>query len=101
MSTQKIDLRHAISPSAPRRKPTNIIRISRQYGFEYFDGPREYGYGVYRYDGRWVAIAQDMVAHWNLKPGDRVARYWPWNWCRSRSLRDHGLLHERSQFWDR
>jgi cyclopropane fatty-acyl-phospholipid synthase-like methyltransferase len=48
------------------------IRISRQYGFEYFDGPREYGYGGYRYDGRWVPIAEDIVAHFGLKAGDRV-----------------------------
>jgi SAM-dependent methyltransferase len=48
------------------------IAIARQYGYEYFDASRDTGYGGYRYDGRWVAIAEDMVAHWNLKPGDRV-----------------------------
>jgi SAM-dependent methyltransferase len=53
-------------------KTDEHIRISRQYGFEYFDGPREYGYGGYRYDGRWVPIAEDMIRHWTLKPGDRV-----------------------------
>jgi SAM-dependent methyltransferase len=53
-------------------KTDEHIRISRQYGAEYFDGAREYGYGGYRYDGRWVPIAEDMIAHWNLKPGMRV-----------------------------
>lgn len=53
-------------------KTDEHIRVSRQYGQEYFDGSREYGYGGYRYDGRWVAIAEDMVAHWDLKPGMRV-----------------------------
>jgi SAM-dependent methyltransferase len=48
------------------------IRIAREYGREYFDGARDTGYGGYSYDGRWVAIAEDMVAHWRLKPGDRV-----------------------------
>ncbi len=48
------------------------IRISREYGQMYFDGPREYGYGGYRYDGRWVPIAEDMIAHFGLKPGMRV-----------------------------
>jgi len=48
------------------------IRISRQYGREYFDGTRDTGYGGYRYDGRWGPIAEDMVEHWGLKPGDRV-----------------------------
>ena len=53
-------------------KSDEVIRISREYGFEYFDGPREYGYGGYRYDGRWVPVAEDMVKHFDLKPGDRV-----------------------------
>src|SRR5262249_35468912 len=53
-------------------KTEEHTRISRPYGFEYFDGAREYGYGGYRYDGRWVAIAEDMVAHWNLAAGMRV-----------------------------
>jgi len=53
-------------------KTEEHIRISRQYGEEYFDGAREYGYGGYRYDGRWVPVARDMIDHWGLKPGDRV-----------------------------
>ena len=53
-------------------KNEEVIRVSREYGFEYFDGPREYGYGGYRYDGRWVPVAEDMVKHFDLKPGDRV-----------------------------
>lgn len=53
-------------------KTEEHIRLSREYGFHYFDGPREYGYGGYRYDGRWVPIAEDMIVHFDLKPGDRV-----------------------------
>lgn len=53
-------------------KTDEIIRISREYGELYFDGPREYGYGGYRYDGRWIPIAKDLVKHFGLKPGDRV-----------------------------
>ncbi|EWY42525.1 methyltransferase [Skermanella stibiiresistens SB22] len=53
-------------------KSPEVIAISRQYGREYFDGPREYGYGGFRYDGRWLPIAEDIVAHFGLKPGDRV-----------------------------
>lgn len=53
-------------------KSAEHIRVSRQYGHEYFDGPREYGYGGYRYDGRWLPIARDMITHWQLEPGDRV-----------------------------
>lgn len=53
-------------------KTDEHIRISRQYGEVYFDGPREYGYGGYRYDGRWLPIAEDIIAHYGLKPGMRI-----------------------------
>jgi len=48
------------------------IAIAREYGAQYFDGPRELGYGGYRYDGRWLPVAEDMVKHFGLKAGDRV-----------------------------
>jgi ubiquinone/menaquinone biosynthesis C-methylase UbiE len=53
-------------------KNDEVIRISKEYGELYFDGPREYGYGGYRYDGRWQPVACDIVEHFGLKPGDRV-----------------------------
>ena len=53
-------------------KDPTVIAIAKQFGEMYFDGPREYGYGGYRYDGRWIPVAEDMVKHFNLKPGDRV-----------------------------
>jgi ubiquinone/menaquinone biosynthesis C-methylase UbiE len=53
-------------------KTDEHIRISREYGEMYFDGPRELGYGGYRYDGRWQAVAKDIVDHFGLTPGDRV-----------------------------
>lgn len=53
-------------------KDPAIVAISKQYGEMYFDGPREYGYGGYKYDGRWIPVARDIVAHFNLKPGMRV-----------------------------
>jgi ubiquinone/menaquinone biosynthesis C-methylase UbiE len=51
--------------------PENIA-IACQFGEQYFDGPREVGYGGYRYDGRWIPIAEDIVQHFGLKPGQRV-----------------------------
>lgn len=53
-------------------KTEEHIRISREYGRMYFDGPREYGYGGYNYDGRWIPVAKDIVDHFSLKPGDRL-----------------------------
>jgi ubiquinone/menaquinone biosynthesis C-methylase UbiE len=53
-------------------KSPDVVEISRQYGELYFDGPRDYGYGGYRYDGRWLPVAKDLIAHFGLGPGDRV-----------------------------
>jgi ubiquinone/menaquinone biosynthesis C-methylase UbiE len=53
-------------------KTEKHIQVSREFGEMYFDGPREYGYGGYRYDGRWKPVAKDIVEYFNLKPGDRV-----------------------------
>ena len=48
-------------------KTDEHIRISREYGKEYFDGAREFGYGGYSYDGRWQPVAQDIIDHFGLK----------------------------------
>ena len=46
--------------------------LAMKFGKEYFDGTREQGYGGFRYDARWVPIAEDIIRHYDLKPGDRV-----------------------------
>ncbi|MEQ8370589.1 MAG: class I SAM-dependent methyltransferase [Alphaproteobacteria bacterium] len=43
-----------------------------RFDWEYFDGPREQGYGGYVYDGRWIPVARRIIDHFGLKPGDRV-----------------------------
>ena len=46
--------------------------IAIQYGKDYWDGDRKYGYGGYRYDGRWRPVTEEMARHYNPKPGDRI-----------------------------
>jgi len=46
--------------------------VSKQFGKDYFDGDRKYGYGGYKYDGRWRPFAEKLIAHYRLKPGNRV-----------------------------
>lgn len=53
-------------------KDPAVVTIARQYGELYWDGPREYGYGGYTYDGRWRPVARDMIEHYGLKPGMKV-----------------------------
>jgi ubiquinone/menaquinone biosynthesis C-methylase UbiE len=46
--------------------------IASRFGYEYWDGDRRYGYGGYRYDGRWRALAQELAQRYALEPGQRV-----------------------------
>jgi len=48
------------------------IEKAMAFEFDYFDGSRDNGYGGYKYDGRWIPIAEDFVNHYGLRPGDRV-----------------------------
>ena len=63
--------RRVISDRA-KTKTADHIRISGEFGELYFDGPREYGYGGYYYDGRWKSVARDIVNQYHLQPGDKV-----------------------------
>lgn len=46
--------------------------VAIQYDQDYWDGDRKYGYGGYKYDGRWRSVAEDMAKHYGLKPGDSI-----------------------------
>ncbi len=46
--------------------------VAIQYGKDYWDGDRKYGYGGYRYDGRWRPVAEAMAKHYNLKPDAKI-----------------------------
>jgi protein-L-isoaspartate(D-aspartate) O-methyltransferase len=47
-------------------------RQARQWGHDYWDGSRDFGYGGYRYDGRWRQVAEALASHYGLKAGDLV-----------------------------
>lgn len=46
--------------------------VATQFGKDYWDGDRKYGYGGYKYDGRWRPIAEAMAKHYNLKPDAKI-----------------------------
>jgi len=50
----------------------DCAKAAKQWGYDYWDGERQYGYGGYHYDGRWLPIAKDIAAHYGLKPGDKI-----------------------------
>ena len=47
-------------------------KIAKQFGKDYWDGDRKVGYGGMRYDGRWRVVAEAMVKHYGIKPGNRI-----------------------------
>ncbi len=47
-------------------------KVAKQFGKDYWDGDRKFGYGGMNYDGRWRPVAKAMAKHYGLKAGDRV-----------------------------
>jgi len=45
---------------------------AREYEFDYWDGERRYGYGGYKYDGRWETVAKDLIELYGLKDGCKI-----------------------------
>jgi SAM-dependent methyltransferase len=51
----------------------NCMKIAKQYGKDYWDGDRRYGYGGYKYlPGRWKPVAEELIRLYNLKSGSRL-----------------------------
>jgi len=51
----------------------HCMEIAKQYGKDYWDGDRRYGYGGYRYiPGRWKTVAEKLIESYNLTLGSRV-----------------------------
>lgn len=47
-------------------------KIAKKFDYHYWDGDRKFGYGGHQYDGRWRVVAESMVAHYGIKPGDSI-----------------------------
>src|SRR3989339_134317 len=43
--------------------------IARKFGSDFWDGDRRFGYGGYKYDGRWGTVAKQLVETYKL-PSD-------------------------------
>jgi len=54
------------------KKSKKTIAESRLFGEMYFDGPREFGYGGYKYDGRWLSVARSIINEYKLAKSMRV-----------------------------
>jgi SAM-dependent methyltransferase len=49
------------------------IRVAKQYGVDYWDGDRKYGYGGYRYiEGYWLPVAQALIKKYELTNESKI-----------------------------
>ena len=48
------------------------MQKSKEYGYDYWDGDRRFGYGGYKYDGRWKEIAEDFIMQYSLTDKSKV-----------------------------
>ena len=47
--------------------------IARQFGKDFFDGDRKYGYGGYNYHPRfWTGVVKDMIDYYNLTDKSKI-----------------------------
>lgn len=53
-------------------KKVHCMQKAKEYEFDYWDGDRRYGYGGYRYDGRWKIVAQAMIDYYGLQDGCKI-----------------------------
>lgn len=47
-------------------------KIAKKFDVNYWDGDRKYGYGGFKYDGRWRPMADQIVEHYDLKAGQKI-----------------------------
>ena len=75
-----VDFVGIVHKSTPRDYVQRVVEhdkahcaeVAGRFGYDYWDGDRKYGFGGYRYDGRWRAVAEAMVEHYALKPDARI-----------------------------
>jgi len=50
----------------------DCMRVARQYGKDFWDGDRKYGYGGYNYDGRWEIVAKRLIDEYKLSQDAKI-----------------------------
>ena len=69
-ATKRDYLARVNDPEYPKAR---AAELAKQWGYDYWDGDRRINYGGYRFmPGRWAPVAQNMIRHYGLKPGDRI-----------------------------
>jgi len=48
------------------------MQQAKKFEFDFWDGDRKYGYGGYKYDGRWNKVARKLIKQYNLTNNSKV-----------------------------
>lgn len=48
------------------------MKKAREYGADFWDGDRRFGYGGYQYDGRWEPVARKLIDTYGLPENARI-----------------------------
>jgi SAM-dependent methyltransferase len=75
-------LMNIVTPLHKRTKRDYLARMvddkvhcmlkAKEYEYDYWDGDRRYGYGGYKYDGRWKPLAQNFIDAYGLTNESRI-----------------------------
>jgi SAM-dependent methyltransferase len=76
----RVDLVQSLHASTKRDYRARVLEydkaecaaVAGRFDEAYWDGGRQYGYGGYRYDGRWRPLAQQLVDRYGLTAASRV-----------------------------
>ncbi len=55
-----------------QNEKVHCMEVAKKYGADYWDGDRKYGYGGYRYDGRWEVVARALIERYNLPKNAKI-----------------------------
>mgnify|MGYP001580771978 FL=1 len=48
------------------------MKIAKRFDKDFWDGDRRHGYGGFRYDGRWEAVARQLIEKYNLPKNAKI-----------------------------
>ena len=56
-----------------KNKTEEARKIAREFGKDFFDGERKYGYGGFNYSPKfWSKVVEDIANYYSLKDGGKI-----------------------------
>lgn len=74
MYTDLVDYKQIQRDYFSRMNPqkSEVMKISKEYDKDFWDGDRKYGYGGYKYDGRWKFVAEKLRLKYKLNDNSKI-----------------------------